>query len=180
MAYAGFLLLFLVLPLGILAVILRRRLLDRRYVVLAGVLMLIALVYMAPWDHIAAVWGLWAWANGRTLGLRWWAIPPEEYLFCVLEALLAITLTYAVLTSMGTKGDASVLSPYGRASKGDASVPTPYGRASKGDASVPTPHARPSKGDASVPTPLHTTPAPTRGEGRQRIRSGEADQEGRS
>jgi lycopene cyclase domain-containing protein len=152
MTYAGFLLLFLVLPLGVLAVLLRRRLLDRRYLVLTVVLMLVALMYMAPWDHIAAVWGLWTWANGRTWGLRWWAIPPEEYLFCVLEALLAITLTYAVLTRKGKKGDAS----------------------------VPSPHARAHKGDASVPSPLHTTPAPTRGEGRRRIRSGEADQEGRS
>ena len=98
MTYAEFLLLFLVLPLIVLVIFLRRRLLDQRYLVLTGLLMLIALVYMAPWDHIAAVWGLWTWASNRTWGLRWWAIPPEEYLFCVLEALLAITLTYALLT----------------------------------------------------------------------------------
>ena len=96
MTYADFLLLFLVLPLSVLVIFLRRRLLDQRYLVLTGILMLIALVYMAPWDHIAAVWGLWTWASNRTWGLRWWAIPPEEYLFCVLEALLAITLTYAL------------------------------------------------------------------------------------
>jgi lycopene cyclase domain-containing protein len=98
MTYADFLLLFLVLPLIVLVIFLRRRLLDQRYLVFTGILMLIALAYMAPWDHIAAVWGLWTWAGNRTWGLRWWAIPPEEYLFCVLEALLAITLTYALLT----------------------------------------------------------------------------------
>jgi lycopene cyclase domain-containing protein len=105
MTYADFLLLFLVLPLSMLVIVLRRRLLDQRYLVLTGILMLIALVYMAPWDHVAAVWGLWTWASNRTWGLRWWAIPPEEYLFCVLEALLAITLTYALLTREARKGD---------------------------------------------------------------------------
>jgi len=105
MTYADFLLLFLVLPLIVLVIFLRRRLLDQRYLVLTGMFMLIALVYMAPWDHIAAVWGLWTWANGQTWGLRLWTIPPEEYLFCVLEALLAITLTYALLTREARKGD---------------------------------------------------------------------------
>lgn len=98
MTYAGFLLLFLILPLVVLALLLRRRLLDRRFLACAGILTLIALVYMAPWDHTAAVWGLWTWAGGQTWGLRWWAIPPEEYLFCILEALLAVTLTYALLS----------------------------------------------------------------------------------
>ena len=106
MTYAVFLLLFLVLPLSVLVIFLRRRLLDRRYLVLTGILTLVALVYMAPWDHLAAVWGLWTWASGQTWGLRWWAIPPEEYLFCVLETLLAITLTYALLTRKARKGEA--------------------------------------------------------------------------
>ena len=97
MTYAAFLLLFLLLPFGILAIFLRKRLLDRRYLMIVGVLTLVALLYMAPWDHFAATWGLWSWSNHQTWGLRWWAIPPEEYLFCVLEALLAITLTFAIV-----------------------------------------------------------------------------------
>ena len=105
MTYAVFLLLFLALPLSVLVIFLRRRLLDLRYLVLTGILTLIALVFMAPWDHVAAVWGLWTWTGSQTWGLRWWAIPPEEYLFCVLEALLAITLTYAFLTREARKGD---------------------------------------------------------------------------
>ncbi len=103
------LLLFLVLPVIVLVIFLKRRLLDRRYLVLSGILMLVALVYMSPWDHFAAVWGLWTWANGQTWGLRWWAIPPEEYLFCLLEALLAITLTYALLTRKARKGEAGTV-----------------------------------------------------------------------
>lgn len=98
MTYSQFLALFLVLPLAACALTLRRRLLSRRYLLPAAALMLIALAYMAPWDHTAAVWGLWTWARGQTWGIRLWSIPPEEYLFCLLEALLAVTLTYAVYT----------------------------------------------------------------------------------
>ncbi|HEU5440332.1 MAG TPA: lycopene cyclase domain-containing protein [Ktedonobacterales bacterium] len=94
MTYAAFLALFLLAPLLVLALVLRGRLLRRRYLLLALALTAIALAYMAPWDHLAAVWGLWTWAPGRTWGIRLWAIPPEEYLFCLLEALLATTLTY--------------------------------------------------------------------------------------
>jgi lycopene beta-cyclase len=108
MTYAGFLLLFLVLPLVILVIILRKRLLGRRYLFVVGILTVVALMYMAPWDHFAAIWGLWSWENNRTWGIRWWAIPPEEYLFCILEALLAITLTFAVLSRKENQSKISV------------------------------------------------------------------------
>ena len=105
LTYADFLLIFLIAPLVAalvaLGVILRRRLLDRRFVALTGGLALVALLYMAPWDHTAAVWGLWTWAPGRTWGLRWWNVPLEEYLFCLLEALLGCALVYAALLLHG-------------------------------------------------------------------------------
>ena len=102
MTYASFLLLFLVAPLIVLGALLRRRLLDRRYLAIASTLMLVALVYMVPWDHTAAVWHLWTWAHGQTWGIRWWNVPPEEYLFCLLEALLAVTLLYALAVWRGS------------------------------------------------------------------------------
>ena len=108
MTYADFLLIFLVLPLGVLVAILRERLLNKRYLAIVGALTLVSLIYMAPWDHFAAIWGLWTWVNVRTWGLRWWAIPPEEYLFCVLEALLAITLTFAIVTRKNAKVNANI------------------------------------------------------------------------
>jgi lycopene cyclase domain-containing protein len=103
MTYAIFLLIFLLFPLAILAILLGRRLLNPRYLVLTGILLVVALVYMAPWDHIAATWGLWTWANDQTWGVRWWAIPPEEYLFCLLEVLEAIMLTYMFVTRKVSK-----------------------------------------------------------------------------
>ncbi|MEO7000521.1 MAG: lycopene cyclase domain-containing protein [Ktedonobacterales bacterium] len=101
MTYADFLLIFLAAPLALLILLLRRRLLDRRFLTLASGLALVALLYMVPWDHTAAVWGLWTWSHGQTWGVRWWAVPPEEYLFCVLEALLAVTLIYALFVWLG-------------------------------------------------------------------------------
>lgn len=94
MTYFHFLLLFLALPIGALALVLRRALLNPRFWALAALLMGIALVYMAPWDHTAAVWHLWTWSSGQTWGIRWWNVPPEEYLFAVLESLLAVMLCH--------------------------------------------------------------------------------------
>jgi lycopene cyclase domain-containing protein len=94
MTYAEFLLLFLGVPLSGLVLVLRSRLLDRRYLACAGGLTVVALLYMAPWDHTAAVWGLWWWAGGLTWGARWLSVPVEEYLSCALQTLLSVTLVY--------------------------------------------------------------------------------------
>ncbi len=103
MSYAAFLAIFLGLPLALLLVFLRRRLRDGRLWKLMGLLVIVALAYMAPWDHLAAVWGLWTWAPLQTWRVRFWAIPLEEYLFCLLETVLAVTLLYALLTSRRAK-----------------------------------------------------------------------------
>jgi len=42
---------------------------------------------------------LWTWAPRQTWQVSFWAIPLEEYLFCLLETMLAVTLMYALLTS---------------------------------------------------------------------------------
>lgn len=124
MTYAQFLVLFLVLPLAILVLVLRRRLFDRRFLGFTAALLGIALVYMAPWDHTAAVWGIWTWTRGLTFGIRWWNVPPEEYTFCLLEALLAATLTYALLYAHrpGTRAEDGTESP-NNAAPHDASLP---------------------------------------------------------
>lgn len=101
MTYAQFLAIFLVMPIVVLAAVLRRRLLDRRFLGFSALLLGIALAYMAPWDHTAAIWRLWTWAEGRTWGVRLWDVPPEEYLFSLLETLLALMLLWAVMTRRG-------------------------------------------------------------------------------
>ncbi len=99
MTYATFLLIFLLGPsaLLILALALRRRLSSRRFWFTVSLLSLPVLLAMAPWDHTAVAWGIWNWTPQQTWGLRLWLIPPEEYLFSLLETLLTSLLVYALL-----------------------------------------------------------------------------------
>lgn len=97
MPYATFVALFLGLPLVGLVVLLRGRLLDPRYLASAGALAALALLFMAPWDHIAASHHLWTWAPAQTWAWRVWGIPLEEYAFCLLQAALTGTLVFALL-----------------------------------------------------------------------------------
>ncbi len=109
MTYAGFLLLFLVLPLGVLLVLLRHHLREKRYWSSLIPLLLLALLAMAPWDHLAVFWGIWNWQPGQTWGVRFWLIPPEEYLFCILEAVLGTTAIFALTVWRRKRQTASVL-----------------------------------------------------------------------
>lgn len=140
MTYAGFLLLFLIVPLGILALLLRKKIINMRFLAIVGVLTLVALLYMAPWDHFAATWGLWSWENSRTWGIRWWAIPPEEYLFCILEALLAITVTFTMFTRKDKQSQISFPNTPGNRDSGNVNfTPTPE-RISFDKSIAPTSH----------------------------------------
>lgn len=97
MTYAGFLCLFLLLPILILGLFLRRRLLEKRYWLTTTLLCLPVLICMAPWDHTAVLWGIWNWTPRQTWQIRLWLVPLEEYLFCILETILATMLLFAFL-----------------------------------------------------------------------------------
>lgn len=99
MTYAGFLVLFLLVPIGLLTLLLGRRLFCRRYWLTTVPLAAIVLLAMAPWDHAAVARGIWNWSPAQTWGLRLWLIPLEEYLFALLETLLTTLLLYALLRS---------------------------------------------------------------------------------
>nr|BBH93099.1 hypothetical protein KTA_12980 [Thermogemmatispora argillosa] len=99
MTYAGFLALFLLAPSALLALLLRRQLLCRRYWLTTALLACIVLLAMAPWDHAAVARGIWNWSSAQTWGLRLWLIPLEEYLFALLETLLTTLLLFALLLS---------------------------------------------------------------------------------
>lgn len=85
MTYGRFLLLFLVLPLGLL--FLRA---DVRRGPWRPLLLLLPLVYLAttPWDSWAVAHGLWDFPEGKTWGVRLFRLPLEEYLFFGLQTLL--------------------------------------------------------------------------------------------
>ena len=97
MTYAEFLCLFLILPILILSLLLRRRLLERRYWLTTALLCVPVLICMAPWDHTAAFLGIWSWTPRQTWQVRVWLVPLEEYLFCVLETILGTMVLYALM-----------------------------------------------------------------------------------
>lgn len=87
MTYAGFLALFVVVPLAWVGW------LARREAVWLGPLplgMLLVVVYAAasPWDNAAVARGLWDFAAERLWGIRLGYLPLEEYLFFGLQTLL--------------------------------------------------------------------------------------------
>ncbi|MBI3968779.1 MAG: lycopene cyclase domain-containing protein [Chloroflexi bacterium] len=88
MTYFGFLLVFLVVPIAVLGVWLRRRI-DARwrlcYLVVAG----LALAYTSPWDNFIVADGVWTWPAERVVGLKIGLVPIEEYTFFVLQVALA-------------------------------------------------------------------------------------------
>lgn len=88
MSYSAFLLVFLVIPIVLLAVGLRQHI--QRHHLLAMVLVsAIAFVYTTPWDNYAAYKGLWSFAPEFVWGPPLWFgwLPLEEYLFYFAEAI---------------------------------------------------------------------------------------------
>ena len=87
MTYGHFLLLFLLLPLGLLAWAWRKDVRRGRW---GPLLLLLLVVYAAttPWDSWAVRHGLWDFPPGKTWGLRLAQLPLEEYLFFGLQTLL--------------------------------------------------------------------------------------------
>ncbi|HXX30445.1 MAG TPA: lycopene cyclase domain-containing protein [Myxococcaceae bacterium] len=85
MTYGRFLLLFLVLPLGVLA--LRGELARGPW---RPLLLVLGLAYAAttPWDAWAVAHGLWAFPPGKVWGPRLLGLPLEEYCFFGLQTLL--------------------------------------------------------------------------------------------
>ncbi len=104
MTYAEFLCLFLILPILILSLLLRKHLLERRYWLTTGLLCVPVLICMAPWDHTAALWGIWGWTPRQTWQIRVWLVPLEEYLFCVLETILGTMALYALTLWLCMRG----------------------------------------------------------------------------
>jgi lycopene cyclase domain-containing protein len=89
MTYFGFLLLFLVLPLGVLLTrIWRQRALERlpwKALILVAV---IALVYTTPWDNYLVANAVWWYDKRLVTGLTLGWVPLEEYFFFILQPLL--------------------------------------------------------------------------------------------
>lgn len=98
MTYLGFHAVFILPPLLVLARVHRRRTTPvhpyaGRYL---AVMAAIALVYTTPWDNYLVWRGVWAYGPERVIGVIGY-VPVEEYLFFILQPLLAGLWLFALL-----------------------------------------------------------------------------------
>lgn len=95
MTYLQFLGMFLLPPIVLLLLVERRRLRPSLGWQLAVVVVL-AVVYTAPWDRVLIVQRVWSYPAGQVLGRTLLRVPLEEYAFYVLQVVLAGLVTAAV------------------------------------------------------------------------------------
>jgi lycopene cyclase domain-containing protein len=95
--YGQFLVIFLVIPIIVLGVILRRDL-TWGYARVVGLMGLIAFGYATPWDNLIVAQGVWSYDPDRVAGIILGWVPLEEYLFFLLQPILAGLIVLALLT----------------------------------------------------------------------------------
>lgn len=88
MSYGQFLLIFLIVPLCVVATVGRRHL-PRSLYILLGILSAVAVVYTAPWDSAIIANGVWSYGPHQVVGIVLGHVPLEEYGFYVLQTALA-------------------------------------------------------------------------------------------
>jgi lycopene beta-cyclase len=98
-SYGHFLLIFLVVPIGVLGLLLRRHL-TRRDLGAVSLMSLVALVYSTPWDNWIVAQGVWTYDPARVIGVLIGWVPLEEYLFFMLQPVLSGLIVLALLGRM--------------------------------------------------------------------------------
>lgn len=98
MSYAAFLLIFLLPPAVLLPLAyLSRRSARRRALLLLPAISLIALLYTTPWDNYLVANQVWWYAPDQISGILLGWVPLEEYLFFVLQPVVAGSWTLLML-----------------------------------------------------------------------------------
>jgi lycopene cyclase domain-containing protein len=87
MSYTLFLILFVCIPLSVLALRLRHRVRRVHLTALIGLAM-VAMVYTTPWDNYLVATGVWYYAPHLVLNLIIGHVPIEEYAFFILQTFL--------------------------------------------------------------------------------------------
>lgn len=87
MTYFGFLALFVILPTAILLFLLSRTL-QRAEVLMISLLIVIAVVYTAPWDNYLVATRVWWYDPALVTGITIGWVPIEEYSFFVMQTLM--------------------------------------------------------------------------------------------
>jgi lycopene cyclase domain-containing protein len=96
MTYFDFLGLFLVPPIIVLLVLVRHTL-RRGHLLAIGALMLIAVVYTAPWDNYLVIRGVWTFDRAKIANWFIWRVPIEEYIFYLLQVAMTGLFTIWLL-----------------------------------------------------------------------------------
>ena len=108
MTYAQFLLVFLVVPIGLLLGLLRRHLLPR-YSLACAAVCLLAFVYTSPWDNHAAKIKLWTFPPAFAPPSHFIAyLPWEEYAFYFLQGILVCLLLVALAKRLAPTKDSEL------------------------------------------------------------------------
>lgn len=97
MTYPLFLLLFLVIPIGLLALWQREKIRARQWLVAVALTILSALVYTTPWDNYLVATRVWYYDPARVWNILLGYVPLEEYLFFILQPILGALVTLALL-----------------------------------------------------------------------------------
>lgn len=84
MTYIEFLFIFTVVPIVILVFLLKKYL-DAIYIKWLLVVSIIAFIATSGWDNYAVYCGIWHFPEDKTLGIKLFYVPVEEYLFFFLQ-----------------------------------------------------------------------------------------------
>lgn len=107
MTYLEFLLLFLVLPIGLLAWFQPKPLAGlglRRTIPWIDLLILLAFSYTTPWDNYLVYRGVWSYGFDRVIGTVGY-VPVEEYMFFALQPLFSCLVVSWLLSEVSPSPD---------------------------------------------------------------------------
>ncbi len=97
MTYSLFLFLFLVVPIALLMFTLHRKTGARWWRFAVALAILLALLYTTPWDNYLVAARVWYYDPGRVWNVVIGYVPLEEYLFFMLQPILASLIALALL-----------------------------------------------------------------------------------
>ncbi len=97
MTYPIFLVLFLVLPIAVLAFRLRRHAAAGWWRAAVALAVLLALLYTTPWDNYLVATRVWTYDPARVWNIVFGWVPLEEYLFFLLQPILGALVTLWLL-----------------------------------------------------------------------------------
>ncbi len=97
MTYPWFLLVYLVIPIALLTFLLRAKINAGWWRTALGLAVLAAVLYTAPWDNYLVATRVWSYDPARVWRIVLGYVPLEEYLFFVLQPVLAALITLGLM-----------------------------------------------------------------------------------